>query len=488
MADATERGVPDTRRRAGILLHVSSLPDAAIGPDARRFVDFAAASGASIWQLLPVNPTDVHGSPYQSISLHAGNPASISLDDLVEQGWLEADDRHHGPWLARAMARFASNAAAEQRDAFSAFRERNAYWLEDYALFATLCDRLGDNAWWRWPEGLRAHDEAAIAEVRRELHDAVEAKAFEQFLFFEQWRQLADYAHGKGLFLFGDMPIYPAHNSVDVWANQALFLLDDARQPRWVGGVPPDAFSATGQRWGNPVYNWDRMQATGFGWWLDRIKSGLALFDCLRIDHFRGFCACWHIVASAPGAQTGEWHPVPGHALLEAVRRAHPRMPFIAEDLGVITADVDALRDAFGLPGIRVLQFAFDGNAQNPHLPHNHARHMVSFTGTHDNNTTRGWFDALSPPRQSAVLEYLGHPTEAMPWPLIRANLASVADIAVVPMQDWLALGEAARMNMPGTATGNWRWRFSWEDVPPDLPPRIAAMIDLYGRATSSRG
>lgn len=486
MSKSNGHGIPTHGRRAGILLHASSLPDGTCGTDTRRFIDFLVASSVSVWQLLPINPTDDTGSPYQSVSLHAGNPRLINLDDLVEAGWLDARHRHDGTWLEHALDRFVQHADDDQREEFSGFKARNDYWLEDYALFETLHHQLPGEGWWQWPEAMRLHKPDALEKVRDKLSKEVEARRFEQFLFFRQWAELADYAHAKGVILFGDMPIYPAHNSVDVWANQSLFLLDDAGQPTHVGGVPPDAFAHDGQRWGNPVYDWQRMQETGFTWWLDRVRTGLSLFDCLRVDHFRGYCACWHILASSPGAQTGEWHAVPGSKLLGAIEREHPQMPFVAEDLGVITDDVNQLRDRFHLPGTRVLQFAFDSDAANPHLPHNHPNHCVTFTGTHDNNTTLGWFTKLSADQKDKVLEYQGHSVEPMPWSLIRMNLASVAEVAIMPMQDLMALGESARMNTPGTSEGNWHWRFDWYDVDPELAQKFARLVTLYGRSPAS--
>lgn len=469
-------------------MHITSLPDGTCGPDARRFVDFLGSCGISIWQLLPLNPTDTTGSPYQSISLHAGAPNLISLDDLIEDGWLDAHYRRDDPWLAHAIDRFVAHASPGQREQFVQFKAHNHYWLEDYALFEALRARFGERNWWHWPDDIRSRDPGGLDRASHELHDNIEIKRFEQFLFFRQWRRLAGYAKEKGIVLFGDMPIYPAHNSVDVWANQSLFLLDRSGQPTYVGGVPPDAFSDDGQRWGNPVYNWNQMQAGGFTWWLDRIKTGLNLFDCLRIDHFRGLSACWHILATTAGARTGEWHPVPGRELLSAIAREHPSMPFVAEDLGVITDEVNKLRNDFGLPGTRVLQFAFDSDARNPHLPHNHPDHCVSFTGTHDNNTTMGWFRVIANEIRQRVLDYEGHSMEPMPWPMIRMNLASVAEIAITPMQDLLALDESARMNTPGTTAGNWQWRFDWRYVDKRLAEKLAHLIALYGRTPGSSG
>lgn len=471
-----------------MLLHVASLPDSTCGRDARHFIDFLAGAGMSIWQVLPVNPVDKTGSPYQSVSLHAGAPNLISLDDLAEDGLLDANHPRDKPWLSDAIGRFVTKASADQREDFVRFKKQNHYWLEDYALFEALRARFDDQNWWQWPDDIRRRSPDALAAARHQLHDTVEIKRFEQFLFYRQWRRLTSYANDRGVVLFGDMPIYPAHNSVDVWANQALFLLDGDGQPVYVGGVPPDAFSDEGQRWGNPVYDWERMEARGFVWWLDRIKTGLALFDCLRIDHFRGLSACWHIVATTAGARIGEWHPVPGNALLAAIAREHPAMPFVAEDLGVITDEVNALRISFGLPGTRVLQFAFDSDGANPHLPHNHPAHCVSFTGTHDNNTTLGWFKRLSRDRQERVLDYQSHSIESMPWPMIRMNLASVADIAITPMQDVLSLDEPARMNTPGTSVGNWQWRFDWRDVDDTLSEKLLHLVKLYGRHPTLRG
>lgn len=448
-----------------------------------RFVDFLAACRISVWQLLPIGPVDQTESPYHGFSLHAGRRRFISIERLIESGWLSPDQRDSGDWLRASLHEFDKHASPEDREALASFKQQNNHWLEDYALFQVIRSSKEGEGWWNWSPELRARQPDALDKICRDREETLEQYRFEQFLFFDQWHQLKAYAHVRGVELYGDLPIYPAHDSADVWANQDQFLLDEEGQPLYVAGVPPDAFSTSGQRWGNPVYDWDKMRADGFAWWWERIRTNLDLFDCLRIDHFRGLEASWYIPASSPTAEEGEWHPVPGYELLSTLRTEHPSLPFIAEDLGLITAEVECLRDEFELPGMRVLQFAFEGDGTNPHLPHNHPVHCVTFTGTHDNNTTLGWYKGLDTRTRKHVRDYMGHPSERMPWPMIRMNLASVAGLAIMPMQDLLGLDEKARMNTPATTDGNWLWRFGWEDFGPELQDRVAAMVEMYSRA-----
>jgi len=473
------------RRSAGVLLHPTSLPGGDLGPDAFRFVEFLADSGFGVWQTLPLGPTHTDLSPYHCLSAHAGNPRLVSAARLVEWGWLApADAALPDPRarLAAAWRGFGARADAAAREEFGKFQHAERHWLEDYALFEALRKDLGGQAWWDWPAPLRDREARALAAARARLRDDHDRVCFEQFAFARQWQALKAHAHAHGAQLFGDMPIFVAHDSAEVWAHREFFQLDARGQPRVVAGVPPDYFSATGQRWGNPLFDWARLQADGFRWWGERLATALRDFDLVRIDHFRGFEACWEIPATDTTAVNGHWVQVPGTALFDALRGRFERLPLVAEDLGYITAAVHALRRRYGFPGMAVLQFAFDGGADNPYLPHNLATDTVIYTGTHDNDTTLAWFEALAPEAQARVREYLGSPAEPMPQALVRAALASVARLAVIPMQDLLGLGAGQRMNTPGTTAGNWQWRFRWEQFGSDLAPALRRMVETYGR------
>ena len=471
-------------RRAGVLLHPTSLPGpfarGDLGHEAYRFVEFLAAAGCSVWQMLPVGPTGDGGSPYQSTSAHAGCRELISLDWLRDRGWLDAVDpaRSRGEHLQAAGAAFG---AAPPKD-FDGFCASQAHWLEDFALYSVLKAVHSGQSWSDWPADQRNRERRALAAARQRHAAALAQVRFEQYAFFTQWQELRDYAHQHGVRLLGDLPLFVAHDSADVWAAPQAFLLDEIGQPQFVAGVPPDYFAADGQRWGNPQYRWDWHVADGFAWWRARIGTLAGLFDVLRIDHFRGLEAVWMIPAEAPTAATGAWQAVPGAELLAAVRQEFPALDLVAENLGIITPGVEALRRQFDLPGMVVLQFAFDGDGSNPHLLHNHARDDVVYTGTHDNDTTLSWFSGLPDATAQRMLDYLGLPGEAMPWPLIRAALASVAALAVLPMQDLLGLGGAARMNTPGTIIGNWAWRLEPGQLEPTLATRLRTALELYGR------
>lgn len=484
------------RRRTGILLHPTSLPHSIgngdLGVDAYRFVDFLADSGCTLWQTLPLGPTHGDGSPYQCLSIHAGNELLISLRMLAEHGWLLpeelADDGSKSPaefrraCLTRAYQGFKARASAEVRLAFEHFHQTHASWLDDYALYQAIRNEHRHSAWCDWPQPLRDREPQALQQARKALADRIGQIQFEQYLFFQQWMALKAYANQRGVLMFGDMPIFVAYDSADVWAQREYFRLDQSGRMEVVAGVPPDYFSATGQRWGNPHYRWDRMQADGFKWWLERLHTQLQMFDVVRIDHFRGFEAYWEIPAASETAINGYWVKAPGEALFETIRRELGALPLVAEDLGLITEEVHALRNAFALPGMKILQFAFDGGPGNPYLPHHHRERCVVYTGTHDNDTTCGWFASLNEGQRQYVREYLGHPQETMPWPLIRSALASVAQWAVLPLQDALELDSTHRMNTPGTQQGNWCWRFEWEKVPSGLAARLRQLNHLYGR------
>ncbi|MFN3920116.1 MAG: 4-alpha-glucanotransferase [Methylohalobius sp.] len=473
------------RRRAGILLHLTSLPNANLGQDAFRFIEFLAACGLSVWQVLPIGPTHADGSPYQCLSAHAGNPLLIDWQWLAERGWLTPEQVEKGnreALLNSAYAAFRADEGGKLAEEFKKFVLFHAYWLEDYALFTVLKRCFNDRPWWEWPLKYRHCNAESLARIRLKFVGEIDRVRFEQFLFFQQWKELRCYAHKLGVLLFGDMPIFVAADSADVWARRQYFRLDRQGLPTVVAGVPPDHFSPTGQRWGNPSYAWEAMERDGFSWWIERMHTQLELFDWIRIDHFRGFEACWEIPAACETAVHGRWVGVPGEALLKTIQAKFGRLPLVAENLGFITPQVEALRKKFGLPGMLILQFAFDGGAGNPYLPHNHTADNVVYTGTHDNDTTLAWFQSLDASRQAYVYEYLGRPKEAMPWALMRAAFASVATVAIVPMQDVLGLGAGHRMNTPGTACGNWRWRFCWEQLRPEHGERIQRWVQLYGR------
>lgn len=479
-------------RRAGILLHLTSLPGpgpcGTLGSEAYNFVRFLSDSGISVWQMLPVGPTQQDGSPYQTSSAHAGSPWMIALEPLLERGWLDRlpvyGDSLESAKLAalrRSWEGYQRLAPAQERQALAAFARENAYWLDDYALFRALREDQG-GCWWEWPEPLRHREPQALQRARDRLAADLDYITFEQSLFFSQWQALREYANDLGVKLFGDMPIFVAHDSAEVWARPDDFDLNPDGTLRVVAGVPPDYFSATGQRWGNPLYRWDRMQADGFRFWLSRVRTQMRLFDMIRIDHFRGFESYWEIPASEEYAINGRWVKALGDELFERLHQRFGSLPMIAEDLGIITDAVDALRRKYRLPGMKVLQFAFSGDSANPYLPFRHDRDSVVYTGTHDNDTTLGWYEALDEATRSHVDEFLGHPGESMPWPLVRSALGSRSHLAILPMQDVLGLDGGHRMNVPGTSSGNWHWRFAWRQVGGDLPSRLRTLVRLYAR------
>jgi 4-alpha-glucanotransferase len=483
---------PFAKRQAGILLHPTSLPGAGacgdLGTEAFRFVDFLAAAGIGVWQMLPLGPTHADRSPYQCTSVHAGNPRLISLQRLREWGWLEgdavveADERARADQMRAAFAGFQRSADAAEQATFADFRQIHGHWLNDFALYAALREEQNHRGWFDWPQPLRDRLPEALDAARHRLAAAIDQVCFDQFMFFRQWHALRDYANERGVRLFGDVPIFVAYDSADVWARRDCFRLDAEGRMEVVAGVPPDYFSATGQRWGNPHYRWEHIEADGFRWWIERMRTQRELFDLIRIDHFRGFEAHWEIPAHAETAIDGWWAQAPGERLFRALQDSFHDLPLVAEDLGIITSEVDALRIRFGLPGMKILQFAFGGGAENPYLPHNHEWLTVVYTGTHDNDTTLGWYAGLDDHTRAHIHEYLGHPAEAMPWSLIRAAFASVAVLAVVPMQDVLALDSEHRMNTPGVTEGNWGWRFAWEQVPEELAERLRGLVALYSR------
>lgn len=473
-------------RRAGVLLHITSLPSATLGEDAYRFVDFLHESGVSVWQMLPLGPTHSDGSPYQCLSAHAVNAKLICLDTVKQQPWADADRLVGDSFLiilVHAYRQFIGRATDFEKSAFTDFCQQQAYWLDDYVMYREIRHLNHTTAWFQWPEALRDKHPDALEKIQNDREEALNIRRFGQFLFFKQWHALKDYANERGVSLFGDMPIFVAHDSADVWANPELFTLDKQGQAEKVAGVPPDYFSETGQRWGNPLYRWDKHSDENFLWWQQRVQTQLELFDIIRIDHFRGFEACWEIPASCETAIDGEWVKAPGDALFAQLTKFFGELPLVAEDLGIITDEVTALREKYAMPGMKILQFAFGDDASNPYLPHQHTHDSVSYTGTHDNNTTVGWFEELDDKTKTRVYEYLGGSQETIPWLLIRASLASVSQLSVLPMQDILALGGEHRMNVPGTTEGNWSWKFDWDMVEETCSLRLKNLNELYGRS-----
>lgn len=479
------------RREAGILLHPTSLPGEGpcgeLGDDAMRFIDFLARAGQKLWQVLPLGPVHEDRSPYQSLSAFAGSADLIGREWLLQQWWPESTREtvtalSKDELLTQTHERFFHQRDDTLHREFGNFCREHAHWLEDYALFRLLKRRFSQQAWVDWPQRYRDREPDAMEEVRLSEAQTLGRYRFEQFLFFSQWQRVKEYANGLGIRILGDMPIFVSHDSADVWACRDAFELDESGHAVVVAGVPPDYFSETGQRWGNPLYDWDWMEADGFQWWHRRIAHKWRLFDLLRIDHFRGFDACWEIPAHEETAVNGRWVKVPGDEMFASLAARFGTLPIVAEDLGIITDEVRELRKKYGFPGMLILQFAFDSGPDNPYLPHNHTEDSVVYTGTHDNDTTIGWYRSLTHEQRQRVLGYLGMPNEPMPWPLIESAYASVARQAIIPLQDALALGGEHRLNIPGTTEGNWRWRFDWKDFSPGLAERLAGLVERYGR------
>jgi 4-alpha-glucanotransferase len=500
---------PSEYRSSGVLLHITSLPSpygiGDLGPSAFSWVDRLHDAGQGWWQALPLGPTGYGNSPYQSLSSFAGNGLLISPECLISDGLLNTSDcASHFPsenvdydsvipfkakLLEKAWTKFE---AGERRDLYPAYQEFCATeesWLKDYALFRALKNKFGGSHYLEWPEDLVQRKPAALAKARRELADEMGRFRLEQFLLLRQADRLKEYAHAKDVSLIGDLPFFVSPDSSDVWANPEFFLLEE-RRPRFVAGVPPDYFSAEGQLWGNPVYNWDALRSTGYQWCIDRIRTLLGHVDAIRLDHFRGFAAAWHVPAGAKTAQSGEWVPGPGASFFQSIQRELGRLPFVAEDLGTITADVALLRDQFQVPGTRVLQFAFDGHADNPYLPHNFVSNTVAYTGTHDNPPTREWYEQLPDSQKQTLWSYLNrrlvNSSEAAPA-LIELAWSSVAALTIAPLQDVFDLGTGARMNVPGRANGNWRWRFTEEMVSATAFEWLRELTNKSNRCASAR-
>lgn len=494
-------------RCSGLLLHITSLPSpwgvGDLGPEARRFADFLSGAGQRLWQVLPLNPTErAHGdSPYHSPSVFAANDLLVSPELLVEEGFLAANDLPDPPppsgrtadyhqagtlkdeIIRRAWQRLESD--GPRRREFEEFVAEQRGWLEDYSLFTALHDHFGGASWQSWPEELRDRRPEVMGRMRDELRDAVDLTAFGQYLFHRQWRALRRHCRDRGILLFGDLPIYPTYDSAEVWANPAVFKLDENRLPSFAAGVPPDYFSATGQLWGNPVYDWSYLRQSGFSWWIERIRRNLSLYDLVRIDHFRGLVACWEVPAGHRTAINGRWAPAPAFEFFEHLSREMDISALVAEDLGTITPDVTEVRRHFRIPGMLVLLFAFGGGSDNPYLPHNHERNAFVYTGTHDNNTSRGWFDSeASAKEKEGLFRYLGRELAAteVSEALIRTALASVADRSVIPVQDLLGLGARHRMNTPSVGRGNWVWRLLPGELTAEKGEKLLNLCSIYGR------
>lgn len=487
---------PLSQRRAGVLLHISSLPSEGsvgdLGAEAYRFVDFLHEIGASVWQTLPINAPHADNSPYQALSAFAGNPDFISIEALQAQGLLlrKADANtktSKTQLLANAYESFKIRVQKKEQLEFTKFCKKYAHWLDDFALFIALRNQHNQAGWQFWPDAYKNRDEDALKYARKELAHEIAVVQFTQFIFFMQWLELKRYAKKKKVHLFGDIPIFVSYDSADVWANAQLFKLDEQKNMLVVAGVPPDYFSATGQRWGNPHYHWQAMTDDGYQWWVQRMAMQSELFDIVRIDHFRGLEAAWEILSTEDTAMNGQWVIAPGSDLLNAIIQALPNICLVAEDLGVITPEVNALRDQYQLPGMKILQFAFSGTEDNPYLPHHIEPNSVAYTGTHDNDTTLGWYQLMDDAQRAPFEAYLRqHAGEAysinMPSDLINITLATQANLAVIPMQDILHLDSTHRMNTPGTCEGNWHWRFSWDQLTPELHAEIKQSIKQAGR------
>jgi len=496
----------DAPRTSGILLHVTSLPGphgiGDLGPAAYAWVDRLAAAGQTWWQILPLGPTGYADSPYQCLSAFAGNPNLISLEALVEDGLLKAKDLPKDDLPRRevdydrvtplkaaatglAFEQLKRSAAPQLAAPLAEFCRRESDWLDPFALFVALKEWHDGKPWYEWPAEHQQYDTETLANVSRELTAPIELHKFRQFLFFRQWQALRDYAHQSNVRFIGDMPIFVSADSADVWSRPELFQLDERRRPTFVAGVPPDYFSATGQLWGNPLYAWEQHKATGHAWWIDRLRATLQTVDLVRLDHFRGFEAYWAVPAGDRTAQRGTWVSGPGEAFFHKLEAALGKLPLIAEDLGVITPPVDALRQAFGLPGMRILQFAFGGAQEDRFFPHNFVPHTVVYTGTHDNETTAGWYGGLTDRERKFFHSYAPGSAGDPAWTLIRLAWASVAELAIAPLQDVLQLGNEARMNLPGTTGNNWRWRADPALLTDEPFERLADLTQTYQRQPS---
>lgn len=498
-------------RKSGVLVHPSSFPGkegiGTLGAEAREFLDFCVLSGQSLWQMCPLGPTGYGDSPYQCFSAFAGNPLLIDLQQLQKHGWLSSSDLQSlmqlpqnevdfgrlipekDQTLRKAFANYQSEIHADStrsrllRAELERFQLNNRTWLSDFSLFMALKKQFGGQSWNNWPADIRQREFNAMEQWRLDLTDEIHYQNFLQYTFFCQWINLTSYAHQRGIQTIGDMPIFVAYDSADVWSNPQFFLLDETGLPTYVAGVPPDYFSSTGQLWGNPLYNWDAMRQDGFSWWISVLQSKLAMYDYIRIDHFRGFASFWAVPFGEKTAINGSWEPAPGKELFTTVKQKLGPVPIIAEDLGLITPEVTDLIEHCGFPGMKVLQFAFDSGEENDHIPHNYCIHSVAYTGTHDNDTARGWFDHAKPQDQDYALGYLkSRGAKDVHWDFVQACHSSVAVFSIIPLQDLLGLDSTARMNIPGSFGGNWKWRYESKMLRPAIAKQFHSLTQLYAR------
>jgi 4-alpha-glucanotransferase len=492
------------KRSSGILLHPTCLPGpygiGDIGPQAMRWIDFLSGTGCRFWQVLPLGPTGFGDSPYQCFSAFAGNPYLISPESLLKDDLLHPDDLFDRPqfpdnrvdfgaviaWklsvLDRSFHRFKYSNASKIKAEFDQFRAQQSVWLDDYALFMAIKEAHGGAPWHTWEAPLHQHQPEALEAFRQKFDIAFQRQVYRQFIFFRQWSLLRAYALEKGIQIIGDIPIFIAHDSADVWANPELFFIDDKGMPTVVAGVPPDYFSPTGQLWGNPLYRWDLHVSSGYNWWLSRIRSVLNMVDIIRIDHFRGFSGYWEVKGNATTAENGSWVSGPGNNFFTSVQKSLGDLPFLAEDLGVITPDVENLRDYFELPGMRIFQFAFGAGPHDAFLPHNYIQNCVVYTGTHDNDTALGWYQRVPEEEREFFRKYMNRDGSQVAWDMIRGVWASIALLGLAPMQDFLGLDNSARMNYPGNPSGNWTWRMPATALTEDLEIKIKELNYLYSR------
>jgi len=490
-------------RASGILLHPTSLPSrfgiGDFGDEAYKFIDFLERTGQTYWQILPLNPTGYGDSPYSSFSAFAGNTILIAPQRIVEDGFLTEEETIERPYfsidrvdfgsviewknnlLKKAFERFRQTTDEAVADSFHKFCDSNNFWLEDYAIYRAIKKR-NHESWQNWDEPLKHRQPEALSKAKQELDEEMFAQKFYQYLFYKQWFDLKRYANERGVKIVGDVPIFVALDSCDVWCDPSQFKLNEDGSPRVASGVPPDFFSNTGQLWGNPIYDWEEMQADGFRWWIDRMRFIFQTVDVVRVDHFRGFEACWEVPGTDRTAENGRWVQAPGDELFAALRDALGDLPMLAEDLGVITPEVERLRDSIGLPGMRILLFAFGGDSHNTYLPHNYTKNSVVYTGNHDNDTVVGWFKSTSKRERDFCLKYLKGSKREIHWDFIRAAFSSVADTAIVPLQDVLGLGNEARMNLPSSYSGNWNWRCKQSDFTEEISKKLKEMTEIFQR------
>jgi 4-alpha-glucanotransferase len=498
-------------RLSGILLHPTSFPSPGgigdLGPAAYEFVDFLRAARQGLWQVLPLSPVGMGYSPYSATSAFAGNPLLISVERLAEHAWISKDEVRPpkttprridfdavSKWKLPLLRKAAQNFLAKPPDQFGEqirfreFCEKNGWWLEDFVLFNVLRERFNGESWNKWPRPLAQRDPSALEKARADMREQLEIERVIQFAFYEQWKALHNYCRERSVRIVGDVAIFVNFDSADVWSQPHLFFLNEELEPTVVSGVPPDAFSETGQRWGNPLYDWEANQREGYQWWIRRMRWATTTCDVVRIDHFRGFAQSWEIPASEETAIHGKWVDGPRDDLFHALKAALGDLPFIAEDLGLITADVNELRERLAIPGMKVLQFGFGDKGAHMYLPHRYERNCVAYTGTHDNDTTVGWWETLDKPQREAALAYLGEPKDGIEWALIRACLGSPAQYALVPLQDVFGLDSEARMNTPSRPEGNWGWRYGANDLEPRLAAKLAAIVEVTDREPLAAG